>query len=54
MARLRKRAAGKGIHFFVFIDDCLCVGDTEEYIDEGGDGDVGGRDGGPSCADSTK
>ena len=35
MARLRKRAAGKGIHFFVFVDDCLCVGDTEELTREG-------------------
>ena len=35
MARLRKRAAGRGIHFFVFVDDCLCVGDTEELTREG-------------------
>ena len=35
MARLRKKAAGKGIHFFVFVDDALCIGDTEELTREG-------------------
>ena len=34
-ARLRKRAAGRGIHFYVFVDDLLCVGDTEELTREG-------------------
>ena len=33
--RLRKRAAGRGIHFFVFVDDYLCIGDTEELTREG-------------------
>lgn len=28
--RLRRRAAGLGIHFFVFVDDFLVVGDDEE------------------------
>ena len=30
MARLRKRVAGLGISYYVFVDDVLCVGDTEE------------------------
>eukprot|EP00966_Prymnesium_polylepis_P093855 2172050-Prymnesium_polylepis.1 len=33
--KLRARAAGRGIHFFVFVDDWLCVGDTEELTREG-------------------
>eukprot|EP00966_Prymnesium_polylepis_P319573 7376020-Prymnesium_polylepis.1 len=33
--KLRKRAAGKGIYFYVFVDDFLCVGDTEELTIEG-------------------
>ena len=32
--KLRKRAAGKGIYFYVFVDDFLCVGDTEELTIE--------------------
>ena len=35
IARLRRRAAGKGIHFYVFVDDALVVGDTEELTREG-------------------
>ena len=33
--RLRLKAAGKGIHFYVFVDDVLCVGDTEALCQEG-------------------
>ena len=33
--RLRRQAAGKGIHFYVFVDDVLVVGDTEELTREG-------------------
>ena len=33
--KLRKKAAGKGIHFFVFVDDFLVVGDTDELTMEG-------------------
>ena len=33
--KLRKRCAGKGIHFYVFVDDFLVVGDTEELTLEG-------------------
>jgi hypothetical protein len=33
--RLRAQVAGKGIHYFVFVDDVLCVGDTEELTREG-------------------
>jgi hypothetical protein len=33
--RLRAQVAGKGIHYFVFVDDILCVGDTEELTREG-------------------
>jgi hypothetical protein len=32
---LRKKAAGRGIHFFVFVDDFLVVGDTEELTMQG-------------------
>lgn len=32
---LRRRAAGKGIHFFVFVDDRLVIGDTEVLTLEG-------------------
>jgi hypothetical protein len=35
IARLRKKAAGRGIHFYVFVDDALVVGDTEELTREG-------------------
>jgi hypothetical protein len=35
MQRLRVRAAGKGIHFYVFVDDVLCVGDDEALAAEG-------------------
>ena len=35
IARLRQRAAGKGIYFYVFVDDVLCVGDSEELTREG-------------------
>jgi hypothetical protein len=35
MQRLRVRAAGRGIHFFVFVDDVLCVGDDEALTAEG-------------------
>ena len=34
-ARLRKKAAGRGIHYFVFVDDILVVGDTEALTAEG-------------------
>ena len=33
--RLRRQAAGRGIHFLVFVDDVLVVGDTEELTREG-------------------
>ena len=33
--RLRLRAAGMGIHFFVFVDDFLIVGDDEELTRQG-------------------
>jgi hypothetical protein len=33
--RLRSQAAGLGIHFHVFVDDVLCVGDTEELTRQG-------------------
>ena len=33
--KLRKKAAGLGIHFFVFVDDFLVVGDTEELTMQG-------------------
>lgn len=33
--RLRNQAAGLGIHFHVFVDDVLCVGDTEELTRRG-------------------
>ena len=33
--KLRKKAAGMGIHFFVFVDDYLVVGDTEELTLQG-------------------
>jgi hypothetical protein len=33
--RLRLRAAGRGMHFFVFVDDVLCVGDDDELCAEG-------------------
>ena len=33
--KLRRKAAGRGIHFFVFVDDWLCVGDTEALTIEG-------------------
>ena len=33
--RLRKQAAGKGIKFFVFVDDILVVGETKELTAEG-------------------
>ena len=33
--KLRKKAAGRGIHFFVFVDDFLVVGDTEELTMQG-------------------
>ena len=33
--KLRKKAAGLGIHFFVFVDDYLVVGDTEELTLQG-------------------
>lgn len=33
--RLRLKAAGKGIHFYVFVDDVLCVGDDEKLCKEG-------------------
>ena len=35
IARVRRRAAGKGIHYYVFVDDVLCVGDDEELTREG-------------------
>ena len=35
ISRLRKKAAGMGIHFFVFVDDALCIGDTEELTRKG-------------------
>ena len=35
VARLRKQVAGQGIHYYVFVDDILCVGDTEELTREG-------------------
>ena len=35
VARLRKQVAGRGIHYYVFVDDILCVGDTEELTREG-------------------
>ena len=34
---LRKRAAGMGIHYLVFVDDFLCIGDTEELARKGGE-----------------
>jgi hypothetical protein len=34
-SRLRKKAAGRGIHFYVFVDDYLVVGDTKELTEEG-------------------
>ena len=33
--KLRKRVAGRGIHFFCYVDDWLCVGDTEALTREG-------------------
>ena len=35
VSRLRKKAAGLGIHFYVFVDDVLVVGDSEELTREG-------------------
>ena len=35
IARLRRRAAGMGIHYYVFVDDVLCVGDTEDLTRQG-------------------
>ena len=35
IGRVRSRCAGKGIHFFVFVDDVLVVGDNEELTREG-------------------
>ena len=35
VARLRKQVVGKGVHYYVFVDDILCVGDTEELTREG-------------------
>ena len=35
VGRVRSAVAGKGIHFYVFVDDILCVGDTEELTREG-------------------
>ena len=35
ISRLRRQAAGRGIHFYVFVDDALVVGDTEELTREG-------------------
>ena len=35
IARLRKRAAGLGIHYYVFVDDVLVVGDTEDLTRQG-------------------
>ena len=33
--KLRRKVAGKGIHYFVFVDDWLVVGDDEERTREG-------------------
>ena len=33
--RVRRRVGGRGIHLFVFVDDVLCVGDTEELTRKG-------------------
>eukprot|EP00966_Prymnesium_polylepis_P200430 4644566-Prymnesium_polylepis.1 len=33
--KLRRKAAGKGIYFYVFVDDFLVVVDTEELTVEG-------------------
>ena len=33
--KLRARCAGRGIHFFVFVDDWLVVGDDEDLTLEG-------------------
>ena len=35
IARLRKQCAGLGIHFHVFVDDVLVIGDTEELTRQG-------------------
>ena len=35
IARLRKQAAGRGIHFYVFVDDVLVIGDNEELTRQG-------------------
>jgi len=35
IARLRKQAAGRGIHFYVFVDDVLVIGDDEGLTREG-------------------
>ena len=35
VARLRQKAAGRGIHFYVFVDDLLVVGDDEDSTREG-------------------
>eukprot|EP00966_Prymnesium_polylepis_P196662 4557101-Prymnesium_polylepis.1 len=35
MERLRSRVKGKGIHFFVFVDDVLVVNDDEALTAEG-------------------
>jgi hypothetical protein len=35
IARLRKQAAGRGIHFYVFVDDVLVIGDDEELTQQG-------------------
>ena len=35
IARLRKQAAGRGIHFYVFVDDVLVIGDDEELTRQG-------------------
>jgi hypothetical protein len=32
---LRRKAAGLGIHFYVFVDDVLCIGDDAEKTQEG-------------------
>ena len=33
--KMRAKAAGRGIHFYVFVDDWLCVGDTYDLTVEG-------------------
>ena len=35
IGRLRKQAAGLGIHFYVFVDDVLVIGDNEELTRKG-------------------